>query len=383
MLQCVDCKKEYPEKEWIQRCDCGGAVELERFTGERKEGKSTWSKFSDFFPYDIREETLGEGDTPLTKGKKISENTDLEVYLKNETMNPTWSFKDRGTLMGIKRALELGSDSIGTVSTGNMAASVSAYGAFYDMPTKVLVPSHLSKKKVRQISVYDPDIIQVQGDYGRLYFESLEVGKRENTYFINSDDPYRIEGYKSIALELASQIKSDHVVIPTSSGGLFRGMMKGFKELSKSGLIKEVPTPIAVQAEGCCPITRAFKEGEEEVEPWKEPDTTAGAIANPYPPSGDRVLDLLREKDGHSTAVSDEEMMKAQRAIAKEGIYCQPASSVGVAAMDSLLEEGMIERGSKVTVVITGSGLKTAKIWRKNPSGEETTLEGLSGLLLA
>ncbi|ASJ02147.1 threonine synthase [Thermococcus profundus] len=356
-LTCPMCGSKYHDP--VQRCSCGEPVEFETLKGEPYIGKTVWERFWDFWPVEPELElSLGEGDTPLVKSK-LGKELGVRLYLKNETVNPTWSFKDRGTFLAVSYALKAGYKAVGTVSTGNMAASVAAYATRAGLETKILVSESASDEKLKAVSVYGADVIRVRGDYGKLYFESLKLGEKLGIYFINSDNPFRVEGYKSIAFEIAEEITPDYILIPTSSGGLFRGIAKGFIELKESGLIDELPTLTAVQAEGCSPICRAFSEGKERIKRFENPKTVAKAIANPYPPSGNAVLKLLREFGWKCITVSDEEILKAQRELAGEGLFVQPASATGIAALRRLVESGEIDEGAKVVSILTGSGLKT------------------------
>ena len=356
-LRCPICGREYDKP--VQRCECGEPVEFELFEGEPYIAKTVWERFYDFWP--IEPElglSLGEGDTPLIKSK-LGKELGVKLYLKNETVNPTWSFKDRGTFLAVSYALKAGYKAVGTVSTGNMGASVSAYASRFGIRAKILVSENAGDEKVKAISVYGGNVIRVKGDYGKLYFESLKLGEKLGIYFINSDNPFRVEGYKGIAFEIAEEMSPDYVLIPTSSGGLFRGTAKGFIELKENELIEELPTLIAVQAEGCSPICRALEEGKEKIERFEKLKTIAKAIANPYPPSGNAVLKLLREFGWKCVAVSDDEITEAQRKLAGEGLFVQPASATGIAAVKKLVESGVIPEGSKVVSILTGSGLKT------------------------
>ncbi|WP_457743115.1 threonine synthase [Thermococcus sp.] len=373
-LRCPICGRTYDEP--VQRCECGEPVEFEPFKGEPYIGKTVWERFWDFWPVKpALELSLGEGDTPLVKSK-LGDEFGVKLYLKNETVNPTWSFKDRGTFLAMSHALKVGYRAVGTVSTGNMAASVSAYASRFGLEAKILVSESASDEKLRAVSVYGGEVIRVYGDYGRLYFESLKLGERLGVYFINSDNPFRIEGYKGIAFEIAEDLTSDYVLVPTSSGGLFRGVAKGFIELYESGLIESLPKLVAVQAEGCSPICGAFKEKKTKVERFENPETIAKAIANPYPPSGNAVLKLLREFDWKCVTVSDEEIRKAQGELAREGLFVQPASATGVAALRKL----NLPEGARVVSILTGSGLRTLKT---APAGKirECRLEELENCL--
>lgn len=373
-LICPLCGRTYDGP--VQRCECGGPVEFERFRGEPYIGRSVWERFWDFWPVEPELElSLGEGDTPLVRSK-LGKELGIRLYLKNETVNPTWSFKDRGTFLAMSHALKAGHKTVGTVSTGNMAASVAAYASRFGLKSKILVSENASNEKLKAVSVYGGEVVRVSGDYGRLYFESLELGERLGIYFINSDNPFRVEGYKGIAFEIAEGASPDYVLVPTSSGGLFRGIAKGFLELHENGLMDELPTLVAVQAEGCSPVCRAFREGKSRVERFENPKTIAKAIANPYPPSGDAVLRLLREFNWKCVSVSDGEVVEAQRKLANEGLFVQPASATGVAALKRL----EIPEGAKVVSILTGSGLKTLK---GAPEGEvgECPLEELERCL--
>ncbi len=373
-LKCSICGKTYDKP--LQRCECGEPVEFELFEGEPYIGKSVWERFWDFWPLEpALDFSLGEGDTPLVKSR-LGDESGIKLYLKNETVNPTWSFKDRGTFLAMSYALKASYKTVGTVSTGNMAASVSAYATRFGLKAKILVSESVSDDKLKAVSVYGGEVIRVHGDYGRLYFESLKLGERLGVYFMNSDNPFRIEGYKGIAFEIAEELTPDYVLIPTSSGGLFRGVAKGFIELYKSGLIEGLPKLIAVQAEGCSPICRAFREGREKVERFENPRTIAKAIANPYPPSGNAVLKLLRKFGWGCVSVSDDEIRKAQERLAREGLFVQPASATGIAALEKL----NLPEGTKVVSVLTGSGLRALK---DASAGKitECPLEGLENCL--
>lgn len=366
MLNCEACGKQYDIEVESQLCECGEPLILEYFSGDIKEDDEGWNRYDDLLPLKIDNElSLGEGLTPLSRAKKLSKELGVNLLLKNETMNPTWSFKDRGTVFSVQRAIDLDKTKIGTVSTGNMAASVSAYGARNEAEALVLVPSTISDKKIFQIQSYGPTIVKVKGDYGDLYYDSFELDL--DIYFTNSNSPYRIEGYKTIAFEIYEKIEPDYLVVPTSSGGLFRGITKGLVELKISGYIQELPTLVSVQAEGCSPIYEAYKNDGNEIKHWSEPETVASAIANPLPPGGNDVLRKLERFEGICERVSDDEILEAQEEIAQEGIYPQPSSAVGVAALKNLREKGTIEKGADVVSIITGSGLKSrSKTLTKN-----------------
>lgn len=264
-------------------------VDLPKSLPARRAGDTMMERYRDFFPFaDPRPDlSLGEGFTSLVDMEDLCCSLGLSsLWAKNEGANPTWSFKDRGTLSGVIHAMEMGYDRIGTVSTGNMAASVAAYGARAGIETVVLVNKGLPREKLGPIAIYAPRLIKVDGDYGRLYHESLRVGRQLGIYFINSDSPFRVLGSRTISYEIweqAGESVPDWVVVPVSAGGNIRGIAQGFFDLVKVGLLDHMPRFLVVQAEGCCPIVRAFEEGAERVRRFDSPHTVAHAIENPFP----------------------------------------------------------------------------------------------------
>jgi threonine synthase len=321
-------------------------------------------RYADFFPFNKidHELSLHEGFTPLLDAPHLAQDLAVNrILFKNETQNPTWSFKDRGTIAGIQHAVELGYKRIGTVSTGNMAVSVAAYGAKAGLETIILVSATLPPEKINPIAIYNPTLIKVDGDYGKLYFDSLEIGKDQHIYFINSDVPFRVEGSKTIAFELCEQLNfmvPDYVVVPTSSGGNFRGILKGFEEFKLAGLIDRIPIMVCAQAAGCSPIYNAFINQQDTISRVENPNTICHAIDNPYPPSGNQVLRKLNEHNGIAVAVSDAQVIAAQKKMAAIGIFGQPDSAVPLAAIEQMRREKKLNQSDSIVVIVTGSGLK-------------------------
>jgi len=377
-LICTHCQKIYPVDRVHPRCDsCAEPLEVERVrAGTITNGdilhQTILDRYANFFPFSEGERTISlrEGFTPLVKSSGLASELGVKSLLfKNESQNPTWSFKDRGTVSGVNHALSLGYERIGTVSSGNMAVSVAAYGARAKLRTVILVSADIPPEKLDPIAIYDPLLIQVDGDYGDLYFQSLAIGKECGIYFINSDVPFRVEGSKTIAFEICEEMNfetPDFVIVPTSSGGNLRGIMKGFEEFLACGLIEKMPRFVCAQARGCAPIYKAYSENTKKVSPFQDPDTIAHAIENPFPPSGNEVLRKIKTNGGFFVAVTDREILRAQKMLAAEGIFAQPAGAVPLAALAKLREDTTINEESTVACIVTGSGLKYTAAFEKH-----------------
>jgi len=394
-LICTGCQKEYPLSRVFPRCDdcfeplevkiCPSKIILKKSISSPENIIVHYHSFYSFSETN-QELSLQEGFTPLTKANHLSPLLDLDyLYIKNETVNPTWSFKDRGTYTSLQHALSLGYKSIGTLSSGNMAVSVAAYGARAGIKTLILVSAELPPEKLNPILIYNPILIRVLGDYGQIYYESLKIGQELGIYFLNSDIPFRVEGSKSIAFELCQQLNykvPDFVIIPTSSGGNARGIMKGFLEFYEQKLISKLPRIVAVQLEGCAPIYQAWIDKQEKISAVKNPQAIDQAIANPFPPSGNELLRKLKKYNGLVTAVSDYEALQGQRMLAKEGIFAQPAAAVSIAAIRKLRKEGIINQKSRCVALVTGAGLKYSGVLEKQKFSFSTgKLKDLKGII--
>ena len=344
--------------------------------------QSVLERYSEFFPFlsladDPR---LGEGMTPLIRDDTLAAEIGVAgLFFKNETVNPTWSFKDRGTATGVIHAKNSGYDKIGTVSTGNMAVSVAAYGAKAGLKTLVLVNNTIPEEKVGPIAIYGPCLIKVEGDYSKIYDVSFEIGEKLGIAFINSDTAMRVTGYKTMAYEICEQLNfeaPDYVVVPTSAGGQFRGIFEGFLDFYQNGRISRLPTMVAAQAAGCAPIATAFEKGETQVSRFPNPHTIAHAIENPFPPSGNEVLRLLRQYGGFTATGTDPEILAAQRRLGSVGLFVQPASALTLAVVKNLARDGKISAASRVACVLSGSGLKyTAALESQNLQSHSCRLE--------
>ena len=372
-LECIFCQREYPLDIFNPFCPechepllCPSPKKKRKFSLEKT---SPLEKFLDFLPLSKINPnlSLGEGNTPLLQLNRLMENFNLPpVFLKNETVNPIACFKDRGTAVAVQKAVSLGIERIGTVSTGNMASSTAAYGAKAGLETYVLLKDDISPDKLLMTSMYNPVLVKVKGDYGELFYESFSLGRKHNIYFMNSVDPFRIEGYKVIGFEIFLQLESRiprYIFAPVSSGGHLIGLMRAFLDLKKEGFIQHLPIFVGVQAHGCSPIAQAYASGKSEVKRIKKGETIAHSISNPDPPGGNIALKLIRENNGIILDVSDKEILKAQKMLAElEGIFCEPASATTLAGLLKLSGKEKLQADDRIVLVITGSGLKAMNV---------------------
>ena len=369
-LCCSGCGKTFPNDRLLLRCTvCGEPLDTPvikegKIKPGEKPGQSVLERYGDFFPFlnlgdDPR---LGEGMTPLIRDDALAAEAGVAaLFLKNETVNPTWSFKDRGTATGVIQAKNLGYGKIGTVSTGNMAVSVAAYGSRAGIKTLVLVSSAIPPEKVNPIAIYGPCLVKVEGDYSKMYDVSLEIGEKLGIAFINSDATMRVAGYKTMAYEICEQCgfdAPDYVIVPTSAGGQIRGIFRGFLDFYHCGYIDRLPVMVAAQAAGCAPIATAFEKGESRISRFMNPHTVAHAIENPFPPSGNGVLRVLKQYGGLSVTGDDPMILEAQRRLGAAGLFVQPESALTVAVVKKLADAGKIRANAKVVCVMSGSGLK-------------------------
>ena len=373
-LECLFCDQRRPFEVYDPFCPACGApmlvYSLRTRKTVRRSAPTASERFADFLPLKKYDPSLSlsVGGTPLLRLGNVIDQFGLpEVFAKNETANPTASFKDRGTVIAVQKALELGIKKIGTISTGNMAGSTAAYAAKAGLPCLVFVKEDTPQDKILAAAVYGAMIIKVQGDYGGLFRKSFEIGRRRGIAFMNSVDPFRIEGYKVTSYEIFEQLGAPAfraktpvmVLVPVSAAGHLIGLIRGFRDLRDLGLISKLPVLIGVQASGCAPISRAFRRGSDRVERFPNPHTIAHAISNPTPPGGELALRLLREFGGFMMDVSEPEILRAHALMAsREGIFCDPASATPLAAVLKLKRRRHILLGARAVLIVTGSGLK-------------------------
>jgi len=376
-FQCPMCGEHRPVDPFSQFCPgCRSPMLIVYDDVQRafhKESSGMLERYRDFLPLDAIHASLGlgEGHTPLQRLDRLMCISDgPEVFAKNEIFNPTASFKDRGTVVAVHAAEARRIRRIGTVSTGNMGISTAAYGARAGIKTFVMIKTDSSREKLFSAGIHGAELIQVGGDYGRLFELSLELGGKHGIYFMNSTDALRVEGYKLEGFEIFEQMGDDApdwIFVPVSSGGHLIGLMKAFKELRTQGMIDRLPRFVGVQARGCRPVARAFQAGAERFTRIEKVETVAQSITNPSPPAGDIVLKWIRENDGEILDVTDSDILEAQRNLAElEGIFCLPASAVTLAGMRRLAQKQAFRPGDRVVLVITGSGAKNVNILDRN-----------------
>ncbi|MFC2157668.1 threonine synthase [Acidobacteriota bacterium] len=370
-LKCCLCGRTYPVNVFDVFCSECQSPLLFEYENQKRElhpaEKNPLEVCREFLPLKQADPSLdiGLSRTPLLKLDRIGETLNLPaVYAKLENMQPTGSFKDRGTSVAVQIAVSIGLKKIGTVSTGNMAASTSAFGAKAGLQTYILVKEDTGIEKILSTGVFGSTVFKTSGDYGELFKKSLEIGKRHGIYFMNSVDPFRIEGYKTLSFELYLQFDRsppELIFVPVSAGGHLIGLIKAFEELLIQKYIDRIPTFIGVQAEGNSPIQTAFAQGKDRVDRIPKGDTIAHSISNPDPPGGSVVLDKLRRHGGAMLRVSDSEILHAQKLLAeKEGIFCLPASAAALAGAAKYAAGRQMDPGSseKFVLVVTGTGLK-------------------------
>lgn len=280
-----------------------------------------------------------------------------DLWFKDETGLPTGSFKDRGSAVGVGWAIQHDVSRVATVSHGNMARSMAAMAAATDRDCVVLVPADIPVERLSPISVYGPTVIRVEGAYGDLYERSVELEESIDGLFVNSDDPLRVAGQKTVAYEIIDQITPDAIVLPVSSGGNASAVWKGLRELKRMGHLDDFPRLYLIQAEACSPIADAYQSGATGVSPGDAGETVAYSIANRDPPSGTRALEAARETGGAVIAVSDSAILDAQDRLARHGgVRVEPAGATPLAGVETLVGSGAIMAGETVVLVLTGTG---------------------------
>jgi threonine synthase len=304
-----------------------------------------------------------------------------KLYVKNEGENPTGSFKDRGMTVAISKARELGKRKVVCASTGNTAASLAAYSARAGLQCVVIVPEgKVAAGKMLQVMIHGARIFQVGGDFDEAMRVVVALTERRvEFYLMNSLNPFRLEGQKTLAYEVCDQLEGkapDVLMLPVGNGGNISAIWKGFNEFHALGVTRTTPRMIGVQAENAAPIARAVRRKQDKIQPVTNPRTIASAIRIGSPVNWTKVLAAINESHGTAETVSDKEILVAQRDLAsKEGIFVEPASAAAVAGLRKSREAGEIEASDLVVCVTTGHGLKDPSIIDRMPHQESYTLK--------
>ena len=372
--KCVKCGREYPAVPDLTNCECGGILDIiydypairSNFTKETlsaRTDRSMW-RYRELLPVepDTEAPPLRTGWSPLYTAPRLAETLGLgALWVKDDGLNPTASLKDRASSMAVAKAREAGAKVIACSSTGNAASSLAGNAAAAGLETFIFVPSRAPKGKVAQLMAFGANVISVQGSYEDTFALSRQAIERWGWYNRNAAiNPYLSEGKKTVAFEIMEQLEwqvPDYIAISVGDGCTIAGLWKGLRDLFAVGFIDRLPRLISAQAEGCCPINRAIAENK----PWRpmEENTLADSIAVGVPRNADKALLAIRESNGLTVNLSDQEIMDAQKLLGRYcGIFGEPAGVTGTAGIVKLCRQGVLGKGDSVVSVVTGNGLK-------------------------
>lgn len=375
-LKCRECGREY-EPQFRYVCeDCFGPldvlykdVSVSRHTFEPRE-KTYWRYF-ELLPIADKSNivSLNAGLTPLQNADKLGARLGLKsLFVKNDSVNPTFSFKDRPAGVAVSRAKETKLKAVGCASTGNLASATAAHAAKAGLPCYIFAPSDIEHVKIAQALSYGAEFVSVEGTYDDANRIASIIGDSKGIGVVNINmRPYYVEGSKTLAYEVAEQLGwevPDSLIIPVGSGAMLNAICKGFEELHSLGLIGSVKDMkiIAAQPHGCAPVVDAFKRNSDEVIPVERPETIAKSLAIGDPGDGIYVLKRLKQYNGIAEEANDSEIADSILLLARtEGIFTEPAGGVSVAVLRKLVEEGKIQKDERVVCYVTGNGLKTTE----------------------
>ena len=358
IFKCTNCSKSFiPSLNILECLECNKPLIIEYCNLQKLSNSNIPLPFDN--NYNV---TLGEGNTPIIKMNRSSQLLGLDnLFAKLEFLNPTGSFKDRGSQVLISVIFENNINEIVEDSSGNAGASIASYAARSGVKANIFVPSSAPAAKIEQIKVYGGDIHKIQGPRENATIEALNYCKENNLiYASHNTSPYFLEGMKTFAYEVFNQCLNnfpDHIVIPVGNGSLLLGSFIGFKELYDAGLIKKIPKLHAVQSTNIMPIVSAFNNLD-----WNESlscETIAGGISSINPPRLLQILDVLEKSKSSAIAISDKDILRFQRLLSSiEGIYMEPTSAVAFAGLEKMLVDKVIHKSDIVLIPITGLGLK-------------------------
>jgi len=392
-LACIECGETDPAFDAVRyQCpECDGLLEVRYETYPTFadfEGEGVW-RYRDALPVE-QSVSIQEGDTPLYSVPDLEDELGVQsLRIKHEGMNPTGSFKDRGMTVGVGVAERLGVDRLACASTGNTSAALAAYGARGNMETLVLLPAgKVAAGKVAQASLHGARILEVEGNFDVCLDIVQALAERGEAYLLNSLNPFRLEGQKTIGLEILETHYADYgafpdrIVLPVGNAGNTAALHKCFRELVESGAMApaEVPTLTGVQATGAAPMVEAIEHGWDAIERWDDVETRATAIRIGNPVNAPKAVPGIRETGGTAVAVEDEAITDAQRALAESGLGVEPASAASLAGTRKLREGGKISDDERVVCLTTGHLLKdpdAAAAAGSEPEPVPGTVEGV------
>jgi threonine synthase len=378
-LKCRECGIEY-EPQFRYICEeCFGPLDVQyefpsnisRETFSSRKERSYWRYF-EMLPIANKNNivNLQAGLTPLQKADRLAKEMGglKSLFIKNDSVNPTFSFKDRPAGIAVSRAKETKLKAVGCASTGNLASATAAHAAVAELPCYIFAPSDIEHVKIAQALSYGAEFVAVDGTYDDANRVASIIGDSKGIGIVNINmRPYYVEGSKTLAYEVAEQLGwqiPENLVIPVGSGAMLNAICKGFEELRTLGLVDhETDFKItAAQPHGCAPIVDAFKKKTDEVIPVERPNTIAKSLAIGDPGDGLYVLKRLNQYNGIAEEVTDEEIIDGILMLAKtEGIFTEPAGGVAVAVLKKLVEEGKIDKDERIVCYITGNGLKATE----------------------
>lgn len=375
-LQCRECKKEY-ESTFKYICEeCFGPLDVKyEFPSIAKNTFSgrehTYWRYFELLPIQDKSNivSIHAGMTPLIRAEKLGKKLGINnLYIKNDSVNPTFSFKDRPAGIAVSKAKEFGLSAVGCASTGNLASATAAHAAKGGFPCYVFAPGDIEHAKIAQALAYGCKFIAVDGTYDDANRIAAQIGDSKGIGIVNINmRSYYVEGSKTLAYEVAEQLEwnvPDHLVVPVGSGAMLNAICKGFEELQSVSLLNNVSNMhmIAAQPHGCAPIVDAFKNGSSEVIPVENPDTIAKSLAIGDPGDGRYVLKRLKQYNGYAEESNNKEILDAILLLAQtEGIFTEPAGGVSVAVLKKMIDDGKIDKNDTTICYVTGNGLKTTE----------------------
>jgi threonine synthase len=400
-LRCKECSREYPVGAF-NVCDfCFGPLEvvydyeaIKKVTSrERIEAgpRSLW-RYADYLPADHNPDVdINAGFTPLIRSRGLAKHLGLkELWIKNDAVNPSYSFKDRVVAVASAKALELGFDTIACASTGNLACSVAAHAARGGMKAYVFIPANLESGKILGAAIYNPTMVAIDGTYDDVNRLCSELADQYPWAFVNINvRPFYADGSKTLGYEVAEQLgwrAPVHAIAPSASGAMFTKIYQGLKEFEITGILDKVETKMhCAQARGCSPIATAYEEGRLVIRPVKA-NTIAKSLGIGNPADGFYALKTIQASGGSAVIAEEHEVAEGIKLLAEtEGIFTEGAGGVAVSGLKRLVERGTIKPDESTVLYITGNGLKTTEIVADvvNPIHIEATVEDFDQVVMA